>query len=39
MMNGVLMGGVAFLFNSQLQQQVAALSVAHRPAPAILGAI
>jgi hypothetical protein len=39
MVNGVLIGGVAFLFNSQLQQQVTALSVAHRAAPTTLGAI
>ena len=39
MMNGLIISGVAFLFNSQLQQQVTALSVAHRSAPATLGAI
>ena len=39
MVNGALVGGVAFLFNSQLQHQVTALSVAHRAAPATLGAI
>jgi hypothetical protein len=39
MMNGVILGGVAYLFNSQLQQQVTALSAAHRAATVTLGAI
>jgi hypothetical protein len=39
MMNAALVGGVAFLFNSQVHQAVTAMSVAHRAAPTTMGAI
>jgi hypothetical protein len=39
MMNAALVGGVAFLFNSQLHHDVTAMSVAHRAAPTTMGAI
>ena len=37
MMNSLIIGGVAYLFNSQSQQHLAFTSLAHAPAAALKG--
>jgi hypothetical protein len=39
MMNSLLMGGVAYLFNSQLHPQTAAISLAHSVLSTSIGAV
>jgi hypothetical protein len=39
MMNSLLFGGVAYLFNSQLQQHTAIVSLAHTALSTITGAV
>jgi hypothetical protein len=39
MMNGLLMGGVAYLFNGQLQQHTTIISVAHTAISTVKGAV
>jgi hypothetical protein len=39
MMNSLLIGGVAYLFNSQVHQHTTALSLAHTAASTLHGAV
>jgi hypothetical protein len=39
MMNGLLIGGVAYLFNNQVHQHAAVISVAHTAVPTLNGAV
>ena len=39
MMNSLLIGGVAYLFNGPLHQHVAVISAAHAAAPSLHGAV